>query len=422
MKKIINNINIEKIFIFFLYMQPFLDVSAGILLHFNYSITISSIIRFLFMGLCIIYLLFVIKDKKTNYYLLLLLVYFIFFTITILVSKDISTLTYELKNLISTYYFVIIFLFLLHLYKNNKFEIKNMSIIYIIYLLLVFFPNILNIGFNSYWHSKEGQSGFFSSANVIGSILSITLPIVLINIKKINCKLIILLLINMYVIFTVGTKVPVFSFIIILSVNLLYYLISILQKKDYKKIKIMLIPIILVIGISIYMFPKTTFYKNIIIHINFLEKKDNGNITTKHLIDHFIFSERLTFEERTRKAYNKSNILEKVFGIGYIENYATDKIRLKTIEIDYFDIFYRHGLVGFVLFFIPIIYILKNKIKIRHYNYVKLNIILSLILIFTLALFQGHIFVTPNNSIFVALILSLTYNNSYKLTKKEAIK
>ena len=45
-------------------------------------------------------------------------------------------------------------------------------------------------------------------------------------------------------------------------------------------------------------------------------------------------------------------------------------------------------------------------------NKKTLNIGLSIILIFILALFQGHIFVNPANSIYVALILALAYNKS----------
>ena len=143
------------------------------------------------------------------------------------------------------------------------------------------------------------------------------------------------------------------------------------------------------------------------------KKYYNWKITTWHIIDHFIFSERISFEEKTRKAYNKSSILEKAFGIGYIENYSTDKVRLKTVEMDYFDVFYRHGIFGFIIFFYPLVYVLKgilsNKYKL---NKKTLNIGLSIILIFILALFQGHIFVNPANSIYVALILALTYNKS----------
>ena len=164
---------------------------------------------------------------------------------------------------------------------------------------------------------------------------------------------------------------------------------------------------------SFFVFPKTHFYKNLVIHINYLEKKDNGKITTWHIIDHFIFSERLSFEEKTRKAYNKSNILEKAFGIGYIENYGTDKVRLKTVEMDYFDVFYRHGIFGFIIFFYPLVYVLKGILSSKYKLDKKtLNIGTSIFLIFILALFQGHIFVNPANSIYVALILALTYNKS----------
>lgn len=417
MKKIVNNF--EKIFLIFLYLQPVLDITTGILLHFNYSITISSIIRLLFMSLCIIYLLFFIKHKKINIYLLTLLTYFLIFTITILINKGIPALTYEVKNLLTTYYFVILLITLLTMFKNKKFNSKNLLIIYIIYLLFVFIPNILGIGFDSYWHSKEGAVGWFVSANVVGSILSIALPILLIYINKINLKIIILTIVNLFVILSIGTKVPVLSFILIIGINAIYCFINLLKKKQYKKIMIITLPIIIVIAASMIIFPKTSFYKNIEIHINYLEKKDNGKISTWHLIDHFIFSQRLTFEEKTRKAYNKSNISEKIFGIGYIENYSTDNVRLKTIEIDYFDIFYRHGIVGFILFFTPVIYVLKGIIKqFKEVNYKSLNLILSICLIFLLALFQGHIFVTPANSIYVALILSIIYNNAFVYKNK----
>lgn len=416
MKKILNNF--DKIFLIFLYLQPFLDVTTGILLHFGYNITISSIIRLGFMFLCIIYLLFNVKEKKTNIYLSCLFLYFILFTITVLITKDTTILTYEIKNLLTTYYFVIMLLTLLNVYKKKSFNVNNIIILYCIYLIFVFIPNILGLGFDSYWHSKEGQIGWFVSANVVGSILSIILPLILISIKKIDIKLVIITLINVYVIFSIGTKVPVLSFILIIIINFIYYVTSIIKKREYKKIAIIIMPIILLFMISILIFPKTSFYKNLQIHINYLEKKDNGKITTNHFIDHFIFSQRLTFEEKTRNAYNNSSLLEKIFGIGYIENYSTDKVRLKTIEIDYFDIFYRHGIVGFILFFTPIIYILKTILKrLKLDNYKSLNITLSICLILLLALFQGHIFITPANSIYVALILAVTYQNSLKLKR-----
>ena len=168
--------------------------------------------------------------------------------------------------------------------------------------------------------------------------------------------------------------------------------------------------------------PKSSFYKNIQIHFNYLEKQ-NVKILSKEFLDHFIFSQRLTFEEATRKNYNKSQTLEKIFGIGYIENYATDEANIKVIEIDYFDIFYREGIIGFILFFIPVINIIYKIIKRVKLTFKGINELTTILLIILLALFQGHIFLTPAISIYVALILILNClkEEKIKYNKKRGV-
>lgn len=409
MKKIINNFH--KIFLFFLYLQPFLDVSSGILIHFGYNITISSIIRIIFSFLCIIYLLFQ-KNKKINCYLITLSIYFILFTIVMYITKSPIGTIYELKDAITTYYFIVTLITLTHLYKSNSFKTRHLINVFLIYLLLVFIPNIFNIGFNSYWHSKLGSTGWFLSANVVGSILSILLPIIILNKTKINIIKIILAIIYLYVIFSIGTKVPVLAFFIIIIFNLLLYFIKLFIQKKYKSIFIIIAILVVFLVCLIIIFPKTSFYKNLIIHNTFLQ--ENNKTSTYEMVDNLVFSQRLTFEKQTRSKYINSTLSQKLFGIGYTEIKDGIATTSKTVEMDYFDILYRHGIVGFIIFFAPLIYIV-SKIKLSAYLlYDKFNIALSILLIFILALFQGHIFVTPAISIFVSLIISLTYNKKIK--------
>ena len=413
-----SKLTFEKFFIIVLYIQPLLDVTTGILLHFGYSITISSIVRLIFMAFCIFYLFFIIKNKTINIYLIFLISYFILYTLTILISKNVSVLNSEIKNLLSTFYFVIVLLTLIKTYENKKFNVKTLNILYVVYLFLVFVPNLLNLGFNSYSHSKIGSIGWFSSANTVGSVLSILLPFIFVSLKKINIKIIILLIISSYTVFSIGTKVPVLSFIIVIFINMVYFIIFLLKNNKHRKliISLLLILIVLITASSTIIIKKTTFYKNLVIHINYLEKEGHGHIKAYRFLDHFIFSERLTFQKRTRKIYNDSNTLEKLFGIGYMKKNISNKPFYKTIEIDYFDVFYRHGLIGFLLFFLPVLYVIVELIKKCKNVYTdqkKLNIFISILLIFSLALFQGHIFVTPQISIYAALILSLSYNNSF---------
>lgn len=406
MKKIINNDKFLKIFLF---MQPFLDVLAAVLIYNNVDNFVTSLIRLVFMGLMVLYLYFgeYENKKKTLIYVSTLIMTIIIHTLIMVFDKDMSVFMYEFKNTISTYYFVFLLISLGVIYKNNKISKKELMYLWIIYVLLTFIPNVLGIGFKSYSHSKTGMTGWFYSANVVGSILVIILPIILSEIKKLPKLLIVILgAMALYSIFSLGTKTPVLGLGIILFVNLLYYIYKLFKSKKKKSIIIIFSSLILLCGVSVYVIPKTSFYENLKIHYNFLKKND-VKIFSKEFLDHFVFSQRLSMEERTRHNYNISPIQEKVFGIGYIENYSTDSVNLKIVEMDYFDIFYREGIVGFIVFFIPVIYMIVMFFKNNSINFVSVNMFISILLIMLLALFQGHIFITPAISIFVALILNM---------------
>ena len=155
--------------------------------------------------------------------------------------------------------------------------------------------------------------------------------------------------------------------------------------------------------------PKTSFYKNIQIHKNYLHINSYTEVLTDYkLMDHFIFSQRLTFLNNTHKNYSKSTIYEKLIGIGYIENYMTDKVSIKTIEIDYFEILYRNGILGFILYFyIFIIYLIESIKSLKEKNLINKEYKLSIFLVLILSLFSGHILVTPMVSIFVALLFTM---------------
>lgn len=406
MKKIINNDKFLKIFLF---MQPFLDVLAAVLIYNNVDNFVTSLIRLVFMGLMVLYLYFgeYENKKKTLIYVSTLIMTIIIHTLIMVFDKDMSVFMYEFKNTISTYYFVFLLISLGVIYKDNKISKKELMYLWIIYVLLTFIPNVFGIGFKSYSHSKTGMTGWFYSANVVGSILVIILPIILSEIKKLPKLLIVILgAMALYSIFSLGTKTPVLGLGIILFVNLLYYIYKLFKSKKKKSIIIIFSSLILLCGVSVYVIPKTSFYENLKIHYNFLKKND-VKVFSKEFLDHFVFSQRLSMEERTRHNYNKSHIQEKIFGIGYIENYSTDSVNLKIVEMDYFDIFYREGIVGFIVFFIPVIYMIVMFFKNNSINFVSVNMFISILLIMLLALFQGHIFITPAISIFVALILNM---------------
>lgn len=408
--------NIDKILITFLYMQPILDLSTGLTQNIlKTTITPSSIIRLIFLILCMYYIIKIdnTKNKKKNKIsTILIIIYLILFSITTIKYKDINALSFELKNTINTFYFPIITLALIDIFKQYKIKIniKTLANIYLIYTILVTIPGLTKTGFQSYHEAKLGTTGWFISANAIGNIISILMPLIILYIIKIKdnkIKKTILILTTLYTVTCIGTKVPILSLIICTITTLLYYMIKWIKEKQNKKILISIITTIILTISSLITIPKTTFYKNIQIHKEYLGFNSYIDVLKDYkLIDHFIFSQRLTFLNNTTKTYQESNITQKLIGIGYIENYAKDNVSTKTIEIDYFDILYRNGIIGFILYFYIIIPIIIKKTKeLKQNTLTNIEIKLSILLTLIIAFFAGHILITPNVCIFPALIL-----------------
>lgn len=390
--------NIIKIIDLFLILGPFFDLTTSLLINvlkinFNFII----VIKILFLSLITYYAVFISKNKDKKYVLVYYLFLFIYLLISVIYAYLNKDFIYEISNLFRYFFFSIALVSLYTIYLDNKkIDLRILSLSFLEYLLLIFIPIITKTGFNSYAYSKVGSIGWFNSTNEIGGIFTILLPFFLkelIN-RKNKILIIIFSIIIIFVSFSMGSKVPVVT-------TLLTYLFFIFCyfKNNKGKIKFFILPFILLIVFGIYLIPKTNFYRNIKIHLDFLEIKSFNDLLTPENIDHFIFSSRLKFLNETKTNFNNSNLYTHIMGLGYIEKYGTDVVNIKTIEMDYFDILYRNGYIGFILYFIPIIYILY---RIRMNKKIE---IYSLLLALILALFQGHILVSPSVSIYVIIIL-----------------
>lgn len=404
---------IDKIIVIFLFLGPLFDLITSISINiFKCSFNFIIIFKVLFMMLLIYYLFFISKSiykNKSIIYLIILGIYsFIYLGLNIY-YKNVSVFVYELQNLIRTVYFPTCFICLFNIYNEKKYNIdyKILGKVLIIYLILIFIPLITNTGFDSYAYSKVGSIGWFNSANEIGGILSILYPFLLMYIFSFKNKYlnIFMILITFYIYFSLGSKVPVLSLFIICLLYVIKYIVKLFKNKCYQKLSLILFSIIISIIGLIMIIPKTSFYKNIVIHLEFLEVDEISDLIDIQKIDHFIFSSRIKFMKETMNNYNNSNTLQKIFGIGYIENYGTDNLNLKTIEMDYYDILFRNGIIGFILILLPLILIIIKIVKNLKYNELTFNLTISTILILILSLFSGHILIAPSVSIYVIAIL-----------------
>lgn len=406
MKKYIEK-NINLILSVFILIQPILDLITGISLHmFKTGFTLGIVIRMLFLLLMVYITVFVYEKKKVLYYYGIVFIYFILYVVDIYLFKNNQNILGEIQGFLRTFYFPLL---LISLYQiKDKIRISNMLLFTTLttYLILIFIPLLTNMGYKTYEITKSGTLGFFNSANEISGIISILTPIIFLmfNTKRKFILKLIFCIIYVTVILMIGTKTPLLTLIITCLVALIYLIRKSLKLKKYNIITLLIITMIIGTSSIIMVIPKTNFYKNIQVHLNYL-KVDNilDIFKDEKLVDHFIFSQRLTFMKKTDKIYKKSNSYQKLVGIGYINS---NNKKNKQIEMDYFDIYYNHGIIGFIIFFSCYLYVLvnifRNKIQLNYDNLMKY---LSLILIIILSLFTGHIITAPSVSIIVSILL-----------------
>lgn len=409
MEKYIKN-NINKIISIFILISPILDLLTGVCIHtLKINFTIGIIVRVLFLLFIMLITIFIFKKKKLIIPYLIIGLYFILYTLGIILYKNSVGLFFEIQNLVKVFYFPIIFLSLYSI--KDKVNIDNKVLIktVFLYLILILIPTVLGIGYKTYEITKAGTLGFFNSANEISGIISILTPIMFIMFKdKNNILLKVLMGISyLIVILMMGTKTPLLSLCFTIGVYFAYLVIESIRNKKYKRIIITFI--ILIVGVFglILVLPKTNFYKNIKTHLDFLEVDNIMDVfKDEKLVDHFIFSQRLTFLKRENKLYNKSNLYLKTFGIGYLKPTGEET---KMIEMDYFDIFYHHGILGFLIYFSIIVYLIIKNIKFNK-NYEGYMLRTSFLLIIILSFFTGHIITAPAVSIIVTVLLLKIFN------------
>ncbi|MBQ2910483.1 MAG: O-antigen ligase family protein [Bacilli bacterium] len=409
--------NISKLLTIFILLQPVLDLITGVCVNLlNINITLGIIIRILFLGLLMYTTVFIYKKKFSLYTYLALAIYSILYLIGIIIYKD-GVVFYELQGLLKAIYFPIVLVSLYDLKDEYQVSKQTLFKTLFIYLVLILIPNALGLGFESYKITKSGSLGFFNAANEISGIISLLTPIMFLIIKDLKNKIlkVVYVLIYLIVILTIGTKTPLLTLLITIGFTYLYYMIHCIKKKTYKPLAITGIAIVVALSSLLLILPKTNFYKNIKVHLDYLEVDNVFEIFQEYeLVDHFIFSQRLTFLDNKSIDYIESSTYEKIFGIGYTEKGEQTKL----IEMDYFDIFFSHGIVGAIIIIGIYLYILYKVLstdrKIDFENYmVKLSIFLILLLSF----FTGHIITAPAVSI-IAVILILDNMKVPKLKKK----
>lgn len=456
----------------FIFLQPVLDLFTSLMSrNINLPLTIGIVARSLFMAYMLIYTLVIYRPKEKIYkvfrvILNITLIYLIVFMGYNFATKELRFVIMEAKGVIKLFYFPIVLIGLFTFSKQQKIEISNKFLTYILmmYTGIIFIATVTGTYYRSYndYIYSVGSIGWFFSANEIGSAIAILIPFTILNFiqNKINIVNILSVFLCILSCLYIGTKVPFLGFIGSVAMIFIYTIVQSIYnklknedykiKENYKKTIISLITMSLVFCILFY---KSPIYKNIefnygpIIYkiMSNLKSSNNDSKSEKtkeetstdieereekeeHVIEgnphvkdekllEAVLSNRKAFLEEVKKRYSNGKKFEKLIGIGHVIINIQDGINTsKTIELDYQDIVYRHGIIGSILYFIPVImimlkiaiYIIRKPRRLMDSDvFISL---LSIILGLGIAGSSGHVLTAPGVSIYVIIPIIILYN------------
>lgn len=437
------------IIIVFLLMQPVIDIITSITVRFfDSSITVGVFVRILMLIIVLYSSLFIVKWEYKKYLIMFIAaigIYAVIYTMNVVMSKDVSLLFVELKSLIKLIYFPIMLVSLLCVFqaKDTFIETKQIVIPGITYSVLILLALITNTAFFSYENGKAGSVGWFYASNEIGAILAIILPVLVFFLIKNHKRIIYYIFLAVYIVvcLLIGTKAPMIGVFITLGMVALVYLVKLIAQKNKIKSIIVIFSAIFLGALLIVMLPNTPCGKNLGYHLastnvhsvaDFFDSdvepvKDNDNQNADDLdlsentIDNstnVIYSSRNIFLKRVMDDSKDDSLFTKLFGKGYISGYNTSHQMSVSVEMDFYDIFFRLGIIGFIIYFAPLALLLgviafgffkrfgKNLCNDEVMGYVT-----GLALALGLGYIAGHVLTAPSVSIYVALIIIGLYRS-----------
>ena len=421
------NIKQKIIYIYFMIL-PFIDLITSLITRFtDLPLSLGMLVKGLTLLIGIIYTLFYSKSKYKGKSIIYLIILMVYYSVYILTKRDIwnmSSLINEVVYAFRYMYFPIMIIGLFNIFDDFKINdtlLKKILLINCItYTILLLLPYISGTGFNSYRYSSVlGTNGWFFAANETGIITIILLSSIcffLDNNKKWKILFVIPVLFSIALI---GTKVSYLGMIIVTVLVTLKYILE--HKREKPIIPILLIIILIIMcGFS----PTISNLKGSIDRVTEQEKdkveeeKEPQKFKYNNIQDIIpnekiadgitvLLNGRADFFLMNYSIYSESSSVDKLFGISWSNrekiNYTFDK---KLIEIDYLDIFLHYGIIGFFVYYLPLIYFfLKLLKKIKKFNVDAIFYTLILILCLFVSNFAGHVLAAPSVSIYLILLI-----------------
>lgn len=423
----------SKIVTIFYILLPIIEViTTFMVMKLNSNITLGAIYKGIFTVYAVIYMLFLSKSHKNmaKIFLGLIFLYCVTSFFVTLADFSFSSILDRIVLLSRYICFPVITLFM-YIYIKDGNNISLKSIVYSagIYGLFMLLAGITGTAIPSYHEMLEyGHSGWFYSGNEISNLLSMFYPIIIYYVARDKTALPILSLgLVVYGLMVVGTKTSLFAIVIVTLTLLIFSLLVYIFKRSIISKRILIITGLLAI-FYIFTVKYTPAYKFMMIRYDEAQVENQVTSSTTTNVDKFIFNGREKDMVIQTKMFEESNTLEKLFGLSDDTKVLTKNGEFNVIERDFYDVLFIHGIVGIIIFFLPVVIVLSLFIKHVIFNFkrevdnYKCAIGASAAIATGISFIAGHVFLATTVAIFLSLILAkLSLKEEKRFTKHSMI-
>lgn len=415
----------------YIILQPIIDILTSLGVRYGSdSITLGVAIRAVFVGIMAFYVMFIYRGKygkAVKIYVAIISVYGLAFLANAAVCSGTYTIITNIKMFIKMYYFLYVLLGLFCMYQQYQYVVSDWLLVgvYCEYTVSIFLSAITNTSFGTYDYGK-GYCGWFYAGNEVGAIISI-LSIVALLFAVTSKKKYVWIVMGLLCAFSgtyVGTKVPLLASA--MAVIVLGF-VCLIQKMLYKTSGRNFVRCIIIIlaYCILYMANSPARQNNGIMvtehyETNVIEKEENLKENDEeidvgenkvYLVINWLLSNRLVYAETTVNRYCTGTISEKILGLGY--EYKTGKdITNHLIEMDFLALQFYHGILGIIIYLLPIIYLALyclKRIWVYRKDFWKNDIaiiyIYGILIGFACAAVSGHVLIAPAVSLYMDVII-----------------
>lgn len=430
--------------------QPLIDVLTGLGAEFGHSITVGVVVRSLVVVLAFLYAVFVSDFPGKKRWMIATGVFVVYLTLFMAYMFSLGGFSLAIGNVketVKTFFAPFVFLFLWSVYKQYGYLVTTEVIAWAggLYASVIPIAVLTGTSLESYVSSGYGERGWFYAANEVGCIMALTAPFTIYHCAKafptvtkknwwkgaLSAWALIAVAVSANFL---GTKI-IFGFTALYCAAAFIWLLvqAVREPSRAHTIQLIAVAAVLVLTLVIYFLgsPLQRYFTQI--YIPWLPRNPENTVDTwAEAIAHAcrgtwlyelierndtaqridqILSRRFIGASPAVQVYTEGGILAKLLGIGYATAPSYSREMYFMVELDPLAVLLRHGIVGFVIYYVPYLaFVVWAIVQFFKYPAQRLGslrystILYCSLAGFAISVIAGHALVSPAVATFILVV------------------